>query len=282
MLSHPERRKPRGIGRAGDRAERRRTRACPDADRGETDLHARVARAAVARRNTPLRGTVALVCRMRYAPRHGLPTTRDRPRSPAWRTRPRRTTTSSPGTRWASCRAAGSGPPAPGAARRRYRRLRRRPADPLPADGDACAPGRARRGVRRVRAGARHRRHAGQAEPLRARGRDRGAVRVRGEPWIVKHHGYSRATTSSTTSASTGTCATLPRAAALAGLRGLLRRLRQNSFDPAYETLPLESFEPMVRRVFASAEALDLHGGRSLGFVGRREPLGTWAVAEAE
>jgi hypothetical protein len=40
VLSHPERRKPRGIGRAGDGAERRGARTCADADRGETDLHA--------------------------------------------------------------------------------------------------------------------------------------------------------------------------------------------------------------------------------------------------
>ena len=34
-------------------------------------------------------------------------------------------------------------------------------------------------------------------------------------------------------------------------------RYDQNCFDPAYESLPLETFEPMVRRVFAHARHLD-------------------------
>ena len=32
----------------------------------------------------------------------------------------------------------------------------------------------------------------------------------------------------------------------------------QNCFDPAYDTLPLEAFEPMVRRLFAKVPDRDL------------------------
>ncbi len=36
----------------------------------------------------------------------------------------------------------------------------------------------------------------------------------------------------------------------------------QNSFDPAYDTLPLEFFEPMVRRIFAAPkQSIYLPGG---------------------
>ena len=34
-------------------------------------------------------------------------------------------------------------------------------------------------------------------------------------------------------------------------------RYDQNCFDPAYESLPIEHFEPMVRRVFAEPRYLE-------------------------
>jgi predicted HD phosphohydrolase len=34
-------------------------------------------------------------------------------------------------------------------------------------------------------------------------------------------------------------------------------RYDQNCFDPAYDSLPIETFEPMVRRVFAEPRHLD-------------------------
>ena len=43
----------------------------------------------------------------------------------------------------------------------------------------------------------------------------------------------------------------------------------QNSFDPAYDSMPLEAFEPMLRRVDRAAEDVDLQEG-GLSLVPRR------------
>ena len=70
VLAHPEGRESRGIGRAGDRPQGRRTRAPTDADRREADLHGYDSSVAAGRQDTPVPEIFALVCRMGYALRH--------------------------------------------------------------------------------------------------------------------------------------------------------------------------------------------------------------------
>ena len=142
----------------------------------------------------------------------------------------------------------------PRAARLRHRRLRGDAAHAQPPDGHARGARRPRRRVRRLCVAARHRRHARQREPRRPRRDDpRSRSSARRTAGSSSTTACSRATTSSTTSASTATRAIAYRGHPLFGACvAFCGKYDQNSFDPKYDTLPLEHFEPMVRKVFAA------------------------------
>ena len=143
-------------------------------------------------------------------------------------------------------------PPAP--ARRRLRRLPRRPPDALAADGDAGVPGQPRRRLRRLRPAPRHRRHARLVQPRRHRRGDRQAVRraTSCTGWS-RSTASSRATTSSTSSASTATCATSSSATRYYDLTAeFCADFDQPAFDPDYPTMTLEEFTPLLQQFFSS------------------------------
>ena len=94
------------------------------------------------------------------------------------------------------------------AARRRLRRLRRRPAGAFAAIGEPGPSRRHGRGICRLRAAARHRRHAGLFQPCRAGGDHSQALRLGGELLDAASITASfRAIISSTIWAWTATCA---------------------------------------------------------------------------
>ena len=152
----------------------------------------------------------------------------------------------------------------PAAARGRRRRLRRRPPRALAADGDPRLPRRRGRRVRRVRPAPRHRRHPRAVQPRRRRGGDRSSRSCprRTTGWS-RSTASSRATTSSTTSASTATRATsTPGHPWYDRTATFCHEYDQPAFDPSYDTLPLEHFEPAVRELLGQPPPQRLHARR--------------------
>ena len=126
------------------------------------------------------------------------------------------------------------------------------PAGTLAADRDPCVSGQRRRGDGGGGVIARHRRPAGPALPRRA---------VRPDPASLRHRAdlLDRAPPRAVSARLLRTlfgprpqrARQVPRPSLVSGGGGFLHRWDQAAFDPAYESLPLEFFEPMVRRVFA-------------------------------
>ena len=141
---------------------------------------------------------------------------------------------------------------ASGAAERGLWRLQDRPLPAFPADRDARAARRRRRGDGRRRPAARYRRHHRAADAWQAGGRGALALCLPGDGLAV------------------GEAPDLPGLSLLPSLRDGPQRPRavsrpprlrahrahfcdawdQASFDPAYDTLPIEAFTPMLHRLF--------------------------------
>ena len=180
--------------------------------------------------------------------------------SSRWLMGRRPTTTSWPGYEQPNRRRCPTGSSAAlGRAQELVRRLPGAPLRALAAVGDRAPPRRARRGVRGRGAPARHRRRA-RAVYARRDGRQRSSSRT-SRPrccWIVKHHGlfqmyyYGEHTGDDPNGRDRYRDSPYFDACV-----EFCERYDQNCFDPAYDSLAVEVFEPMVRRVFAEPRYLD-------------------------